>query len=373
MSPRRSLLATFLICLSLLSSGRANALTAYRITDLDLRDPHVYMSFIFCTDVTDNQLAGFSVNSQLQTQIQTDGDGDGLLDVNLLIVLDDLDPNTAGGTFTLINGLCTAPMATTSCVPSTTVPYITSYLDDAASPCLGPILGTTYGPYTPEITSASTPCFVSGEFSGVLPLFAGAMPVSMSHMQVAATYGPSGALVNGLIRGFVSEADANNTILPATIPIVGGQPFSYILPGGDPPGPSNTNCASHSDKDFVEGVPGWWFYYNFTAQAVPYQSATGVDAPVARGVAIFYAVPNPFNPSTTIRYTIDTDAFVSVLIYEASGRFVADLVHEQQSPGDHEVRWNGTTSTGSTASSGVYFVRLESNGKTATRKIVLLK
>ncbi len=373
MSPPRNLLATVAVCLSLLPSARASALTAYRITDLDMRDPHVYMSFIFCVDVTDNQLAGFSVNGQLQTQIQTDGDGDGLLDINLLIVLDDLDPNTAGGTFTLVNGLCTSPMATTSCVPSASVPYITSYLDDAASPCLDPLVGTTYGPYTPEITSASTPCFVSGEFSGVLPLFAGAMPVVLRHMQVAATYGASGSLLNGLIRGFLTEADANNTILPASLPIVGGQPFSFILPGGDPPGAGNTNCASHSDKDFVDGVPGWWVYYNFTAQAVPYQSATGVDAPVARGVAIYNAVPNPFNPSTTIRYTIDANAFVSVSIYDANGRFVTELVNEQQSQGDHEVRWNGTTSTGSTASSGVYFVRLESDGKADARKIVLLK
>src|SRR5688572_21494438 len=47
---------------------------AFRLTDLDLRDPHLYVEFLGCRDVTDTQLVGFSVNNELQTAIQTDGD-----------------------------------------------------------------------------------------------------------------------------------------------------------------------------------------------------------------------------------------------------------------------------------------------------------
>ena len=372
MSPPRSLLAIGSLILSVLFASRAVALTAYRITDLDLRDPHVFVNILLCRDVTDVDFFGFSVNGDLQTRIQTDGDMDGLLDLSSLIVFDDYNPAAPGGTLTLVDAYCTAPVAGTSCTPSGILPFIVSYTNGAAGTCLGTIVGTLWDPYTPEVTLSTAPCFVSEEFSGTLPLFAGGTPVQMEHIQIAATYGAPN-LVNGLIRGFLTEQVANTTILPASLPLIGGMPFSVLLPGGDPPGAGNTNCASHSDKDFVNGVPGWWFYYNFTAQPVPYQSATGIDTPAARGVAIHAAVPNPFNPSTTIRYTIDAAARVLVSVYDANGRFVAELVNEQQSAGDHEARWNGATSMGTTASSGVYFVRLESGGKTDARKIVLLK
>jgi hypothetical protein len=355
MSPRRSLAAIAFVCL-LLSSARANALTAYRIVDLYLRDPHTFVDFIGCRDVTDASLLGFSLNGQIQNEIQNDVDLDGFLDMSTLVVFDDYNPAAPGGTLTLVDS----------------VPFILSYQNGSSGTCLESLPGTTYGPYTPEITSSIAPCFASEEFPGTILLFGGSVPLSLQHMQVAATYGAPD-LVNGLIRGFLTETTANNTLLPNSLPLIGGLPFSRLLPGGDPPGTGNTNCASHSDIDLVEGVRGWWLYFNFTAQAVPYTSATGVDSPVARGVSIEAAVPNPFNPSTTVRYSIDEDAFVQLSVFDAQGRFVAELVSAHRNAGAHEARWNGTNAAGATASSGVYFVRLESDGKTDTRKIVLLK
>ena len=371
MSPRRSLLAVAFVCVYLLFSARANALTAYRIIDLDLRDPHAYISFLGCRDITDVALAGFSINGQLQTEIETDADLDGFLDMSTLIVFDNYDPNALGGTLTLLDANCTLPAGSTTCTPSGGAPFIVSYQNAAAGACLEALVGTTYDPYTPEITPSTAPCFASEEFAGILMLFGGSTPISLAHMQIAATYGTPN-LINGLIRGFLTETTANNTILPNTMPLVGGQPFSVLLPGGDPPG-TGINCAAHSDIDFVAGVRGWWVYFNFTAEAVPYTSATGVDSPLARAVAIETAVPNPFNPSTTLRYSIEKNAFVQLSVFDAQGRFIAELVSTHQSAGAHEARWNGTNAAGATASSGVYFVRLESDGKTDTRKIVLMK
>jgi hypothetical protein len=71
--------------------------TAFRLRDLDLRDPHVFVNFIGCRDVTDNPLAGFSVNGELQTNIQTDGDVDGDLDLSIATVFRPLD-QAAGAT-----------------------------------------------------------------------------------------------------------------------------------------------------------------------------------------------------------------------------------------------------------------------------------
>jgi FlgD Ig-like domain len=374
-----SLVRGFVLLSCLLSSNAFGAKTAFRMTDVDLRDPHMYMNVLGCRDVTDTDFFGFSVNGELQTNIQTDGDvpPDGLLDLNVLIVFDPLDPLSPGGTLTFGEAACTAPMGSTSCEPgSFPAPYSLTYQNGSVGTCLTTIVGTTYAPYTPEVTAPSAPCFVTDETSMMLPFFIGMGTLNFSHVQIAATYvgDPASNLVNGLIRAFLSETDANNTILPASFPIVGSQPFGSLLPGGDPPGAGNTNCASHSDKDIVDGVTGWWFYWNFTAVAVPYtEPPTSVEIPNASALSLSAAIPNPFNPSTTLRYTTPVEGSVRLSIFDASGRFVRDLVRDVRPAGEHEARWDGFTAAGTAASSGVYFVRLESAGETRTRKIVLLK
>ena len=97
------------------------------------------------------------------------------------------------------------------------------------------------------------------------------IPVPLRDARLAATYSgnPAQTVLNGLLMGFISETDADNTILPANLPLIGGKPLSIVLPGGDPAGPDR-NCATFSDKDTNNGVVGWWFYLNFSAAKVPY-------------------------------------------------------------------------------------------------------
>ncbi len=83
--------------------------------------------------------------------------------------------------------------------------------------------------------------------------------------------------------------------------------------------------------------------------------------------------PNPFNPATTIPFTIEKGGSVEMTIYDAAGRRVRALAAGHYSAGHHEIVWNGVTDAGRTAASGVYFVRMKSAGITAVRKIVLLK
>jgi cysteine-rich repeat protein len=243
--------------------------TAYRMSDLDLRDPHVFVNFLGCRDVTDTPLAGFSVNSSLQTSIQTDGtDADTLLDLSILTVFRPLiqaDNNIT--TLEIHFGNCTSPMSSTSCAPGAAAPTVVVSRAFAATECLRAIAGTTH-PYAPAITNAAAPCYISGP--ATLTINLGGIPVTLRDAQVAATYvgSPATTTVNGLLKGFISEADANATIIPAAFPLVGGMPLSSLLPGGDPPGPNNTNCAPYSDKDINNGVTGWWFYLNFTAPRV---------------------------------------------------------------------------------------------------------
>jgi cysteine-rich repeat protein len=241
--------------------------TAYRFTDLDLRDPHAYVAVsILCLDVTDMEIGTFSVNNEIQTAIQTDGTmpPDGLLDLSPTVVFRPLtQTNGATTAIDFYFADCTAPMATTSCHPGATAPNHLTATIASTGTCLAPIVGTTR-PYTPSITSSTGPCY-SSTTTTVTVTLAG-IPITLTDAQIAATFvgAPATSTVNGLLRGFISEADANATTLPASLPIVGGQPLSSLLAGG------TGSCASGDDRDFDGSVRGWWFYMNFTAARVPW-------------------------------------------------------------------------------------------------------
>jgi hypothetical protein len=83
--------------------------------------------------------------------------------------------------------------------------------------------------------------------------------------------------------------------------------------------------------------------------------------------------PNPFNPVTTLRYSIPEAGRVVLGVYDVRGRLVATLVDKRELAGDHVVRWNARDADGSTVASGTYFVRLQWGGRTQTRKITLAK
>ena len=78
--------------------------------------------------------------------------------------------------------------------------------------------------------------------------------------------------------------------------------------------------------------------------------------------------PNPFNPNTTILFSVERDRGTSLRIYDITGRLVETLIDEQLKPGEYEINWNGSSHP-----SGVYFVRLSAAEKTQTTKIMLLK
>ncbi len=83
--------------------------------------------------------------------------------------------------------------------------------------------------------------------------------------------------------------------------------------------------------------------------------------------------PNPFNPSTTIRFSLDSSRQVSLKIFDISGRLIRTLVDGRQKSGEHIEIWNGTDSQGNRVASGVYFYRLEAGSYVETKKMVLLK
>ncbi|MBK8551622.1 MAG: T9SS type A sorting domain-containing protein [Ignavibacteria bacterium] len=80
--------------------------------------------------------------------------------------------------------------------------------------------------------------------------------------------------------------------------------------------------------------------------------------------------PNPFNPSTAIRYSLSEDRFVSLKIYDALGKEVAALVNEKQNAGTYNYQFSTVNYQ---LSSGIYFYKLEAGDFSETKRMVLLK
>ncbi|MDH3216795.1 MAG: M6 family metalloprotease domain-containing protein [Candidatus Krumholzibacteria bacterium] len=83
--------------------------------------------------------------------------------------------------------------------------------------------------------------------------------------------------------------------------------------------------------------------------------------------------PNPFNPSTRIRFLLPNRTRAGLSIYDTSGRRVVTLIDEVLGAGANEVYWDGTNATGAKVASGVYYYRLQAENRVLTKKLLLLK
>jgi len=85
------------------------------------------------------------------------------------------------------------------------------------------------------------------------------------------------------------------------------------------------------------------------------------------------AYPNPFNPTTTLKYEMGSAGPVSINVFDVNGRKIRSLYNGIQIPGQHEVRWDAKDDHGRSMSSGVYLFNVNVGGKTQTAKTLLLK
>ncbi|MBU1117336.1 MAG: T9SS type A sorting domain-containing protein [Bacteroidetes bacterium] len=83
--------------------------------------------------------------------------------------------------------------------------------------------------------------------------------------------------------------------------------------------------------------------------------------------------PNPFNPVTTIEYSLPERSQVTIEVYNVLGQKVRTLVDREESAGSYTITWDGTSSTGETVSTGVYFYRFQADDHVETKKMLLLK
>ena len=116
----------------------------------------------------------------------------------------------------------------------------------------------------------------------------------------------------------------------------------------------------------VEFILDHFFLEPWTTTAIP-----DGDTPAAFTLATNF--PNPFNPKTTIRFTLPAAAAAELTVFDVEGRRVATLLAGRLEAGAHSVDWDGRDAAGHDAAAGVYLYRLRVGEQLETRRMLLLK
>lgn len=108
--------------------------------------------------------------------------------------------------------------------------------------------------------------------------------------------------------------------------------------------------------------------FPYLGSNIPTSVEKGINSFAPKTFSLLQNFPNPFNPSTTIRYQLPANCFATLRVYDVLGREIKTLINEKQIAGDHSVTFNA-----SNLPSGVYFYRLTSPGINQVKKMLVTK
>ncbi len=113
-----------------------------------------------------------------------------------------------------------------------------------------------------------------------------------------------------------------------------------------------------------------WSVFNLSKYSQPGFIPTGILESLNKvnEYKLYQNFPNPFNPVTSIRYSIPKNSFVSIKLYDILGREIRILISKEEKAGSHEIKLDG-----SNLSSGVYFYRMSAGNFTESKKLIILK
>jgi hypothetical protein len=160
---------------------------------------------------------------------------------------------------------------------------------------------------------------------------------------------------------------SDETVIGFTVYRSRGEGPVQVIAAGD--------AATHSSFD-ASVAPGETYRYQLvirTTSGNEFRSqfvTTTVPSAVA---SLGQNFPNPFNPRTSIEYTVGTEGSVSIDIFDVTGKRIRSLPQGVRRPGTYRVEWNGLDANGHATGSGVYFYRLGGAKSSETRKMLLLK
>ncbi len=112
------------------------------------------------------------------------------------------------------------------------------------------------------------------------------------------------------------------------------------------------------------------FLYNVAIVGHPTPVPPTVSSPLAQ---LATAWPNPFNPRTTLEFTLARPAWARLSVYDFGGRLVKDLVNDHQPAGVHAVPWDGRDARGRAVAAGTYMVRLRAGSEQISRRMTLVR
>ncbi|HOQ83449.1 MAG TPA: choice-of-anchor Q domain-containing protein [Candidatus Syntrophosphaera thermopropionivorans] len=146
-------------------------------------------------------------------------------------------------------------------------------------------------------------------------------------------------------------------------------------------------CIDAGTTDFsIFTIPDWYSFplYDLAGNpriygnqvdigAYEWQGQTDIEDLVTVPTFSMFNYPNPFNPSTTIAFSIPETGRVRVSVYNVKGEKIKDLLNTEMTRGNHRLVWDGKDTNNRNVASGIYFIKLESVGKTSIRKAMLMK
>jgi hypothetical protein len=230
-----------------------------------------------------------------------------------------------------------------------------------------------------QIRCASIAAFASGNDTSGWPAGAPGCNVGIANWIATPSFNNIGYVRQPDTMGLTDMSNLND---PNPVPVVGSEldTAPVCFGTGD-----DTNDPWFERTDyrgaFVPGLPmnqQWTAVWTeFDPQDVDYNptnTAIG-DTPAVSSNSLAQNHPNPFNPTTTIRYSVADRGHVMLRVFNAAGQLVRTLVDEEKAPvqGGYTVTWNGLSDQGRPVASGVYFYQLTTGNFSETKKMVLLK
>lgn len=184
----------------------------------------------------------------------------------------------------------------------------------------------------------------------------------------------------GGIKAFVFDAETGEAVDCVQAVIISKLPeFTdslgyFVYPTGAGTFRLNLNRWDYEPRiiEGLEVLPGEEIELDIALQKKTMSAPSGEETPAVKEITL-KNYPNPFNPETSINYSLPEAGKVLLTIYNLKGQKLICLVDGEQAQGLHSLIWNGKDENGRSLPSGIYLARLVHNGRVISRKMILMK